>query len=525
MEGPEATAPPTWPELLAAVSLACDRAMGLPLETGLATCLVATRLAEVLELSPDERTRTYRLALLQHIGCTMENSDIAAIVGDELLMRRHAAILDFTDQRAMFGFMLAHVSRANPVLARPAALLRAMTGGKRILATASDACEAGQMLGQRCGYDGAELTDLATVYENWDGTGVPAGAAGESIPAPVQVVQVAALAVNGERLLGAAAAEELLRVRRGNTHAPAVVDAFLGDANRWMSVGSESLWDAAMAAEPVPSEEPAPDAIDDALAAMGDFADLKSTYLLGHSRAVAELAAAAAGAYGLAENDVILARRAGWVHDVGRVAVSARVWDNSGPLSADDREQVRMHPYYTAQVLGRPQFLQQLSQVASAHHERLDGSGYHRGVTGAGLDATSRVLAAADLFCAKIEDRPHRAALTREQAAAHLADEVAAGRLDRPAVDAVLAAAGQSVGRAQSRLTQREIEILTVAARGTSMREIARKLGISPKTVDGHLQRIYPKIGVQTRGGATLYAIEHGLLAGPSGAEVGENSP
>jgi putative nucleotidyltransferase with HDIG domain len=280
-----------------------------------------------------------------------------------------------------------------------------------------------------------------------------------------------------------------------------------------------------MAAEPVPSEEPAPDAIDDALAAMGDFADLKSTYLLGHSRAVAELAAAAAGAYGLAENDVILARRAGWVHDVGRVAVSARVWDNAGPLSADDREQVRMHPYYTAQVLSRPQFLQQLSQVASAHHERLDGSGYHRGVTGAGLDVTSRVLAAADLFCAKIEDRPHRAALTREQAAAHLDDEVAAGRLDRPAVDAVLAAAGQSVGRAQSRLTQREIEILTVAARGTSMREIARKLGISPKTVDGHLQRIYPKIGVQTRGGATLYAIEHGLLAGPSGAEVGENSP
>lgn len=116
--------------------------MGLPLETGLATCLVATRLADALGLGPDERSRAYRLSLLQHIGCTIENSGLAAIVEDEVLMREHSAILDFTDQKAMFGFMLAHVARANPVLARPAALLRAMAGGKRILASADDVCEA-----------------------------------------------------------------------------------------------------------------------------------------------------------------------------------------------------------------------------------------------------------------------------------------------------------------------------------------------------------------------------------------------
>jgi HD-GYP domain-containing protein (c-di-GMP phosphodiesterase class II) len=201
------------------------------------------------------------------------------------------------------------------------------------------------------------------------------------------------------------------------------------------------------------------------------------------------------------------------------------VWDATEPLRADDLEQVRLHPYYTDQVLTRSPFLRSLNDVASAHHERLDGSGYHRGTGGSGLDVPARILAAADTYRTKVETRPHRPALAPDAAAAHLRGEAEAGRLDVAAVDAVLLAAGQVTDRARPRLTPREIEILTVAARGGSMRQIARKLGISPKTVDGHLQRIYPKIGVQTRGGATLYAIEHGLLAHPSGAATGENSP
>jgi DNA-binding CsgD family transcriptional regulator/ketosteroid isomerase-like protein len=169
--------------------------------------------------------------------------------------------------------------------------------------------------------------------------------------------------------------------------------------------------------------------------------------------------------------------------------------------------------------------LRSLAEVASCHHERLDGSGYFRGSRGSSLSVHARILAAADVYQTKTENRPHRDALTADEAAAHLSAEADAGRLDRLAVDAVLATAGKPRPARHPRLTPREIEILAEVARGGSMREIARTLSISPKTVDGHLQRIYPKIGVSTRAGATLYTLEHGLLPNVVRPERGGELP
>lgn len=180
---------------MATISLAADTGMALPLETGLATCLVSVALAERLGLDDGERTRIHRLALLQHIGCTAAAARVAGALGDEMIMRAHAATLDFSDQRQMLRFMLAHVARTNPVLNRPAALARLMVKGREVTATARDVCEAARMLGPRCGYDPDHIDDFNAVYENWDGTGFPGTASGESIPLPVQVVQVATLAV------------------------------------------------------------------------------------------------------------------------------------------------------------------------------------------------------------------------------------------------------------------------------------------------------------------------------------------
>jgi DNA-binding CsgD family transcriptional regulator len=174
-----------------------------------------------------------------------------------------------------------------------------------------------------------------------------------------------------------------------------------------------------------------------------------------------------------------------------------------------------LHPYHSERVLVRSPFLAALAPVATTHHERLDGTGYHRGIAAATLTPAARVLAAADAYHAMTEPRPHREALSPAQAAETLVREAREGRLDADAVAAVLEAAGQRVPRMQrpAGLTDREAHVLGLLARGMQTRQIARALGISVKTADRHIQKAYGKIGVSTRAAATLFAMQHGLVA------------
>ena len=515
-------------ELMAAISLATDMGMAFPLETGLATCLVTMSLADRLGLGPSVRQRCYQLALLQHIGCTAAASQVAAVMGDEIIMRAHAATLDFADRRQMLGFLLGHVARVGPPLGRPAALARAIAGNKTMTGTIADVCEAAMMLGERFGYDSDALGDLGCVYEYWDGSGFPGTASGDKITEPAQVVQVASLAVAGYRAASAGWATDLVRQRRGHTLAPAVADAFLGDPDSMLQplAAPDTLWDGTIAAEPAPSGAASQEEIDRVLLAVADFVDLKSPYLAGHSSGVGNLAAAEAAEIGLSAQETAVAGRSGWLHDIGRIGISSSIWNEPGPLSAHQWEQVRLHPYYTSRVLDRTPFLSRLAAVSSAHHERLDGSGYFRATKSGQLSMACRVLAAADAYQAMTEPRPHRPAMTPQDAARELRADVDAGRLDGTAAEAVLGAAGQPVSRRRQQgaagLTARETDIVRQVARGLSIKQIARELSIAPKTVDGHIQRIYAKIGVSTRAGATLFALSHGLL--PAG-ENGENSP
>jgi HD-GYP domain-containing protein (c-di-GMP phosphodiesterase class II) len=517
-------------ELMAAISLATDIGMAQPLESGLATCLVAVALADRLGLDPPERQRTYHLSLLQHIGCTAAATPVAAIMGDELVMRANAATLDFADRGQMFAFLLSHVARTNPVLSRPTALLRAVVKGSELTATAGGICEAAQMLGRRFGYEERFLADLGRVLEYWDGKGFPGAVRGEEIPVPARVVQVATLAVACHRQAGLAGTVDLVRIRGGHSLGPAEAAAFLDDPSGLLEpvVANASLWDEVIAAEPVPDPDATDDDIDRALRAVADFVDLKAPCLANHSAGVAALAADAATLLGMPADEVTDVRRAGWLHDIGRVGVSSAIWNHGDPLTPHQWEQVRLHPYYTNRVLDRTPFLRRLGAIASAHHERVDGTGYFRAVRSAQLPLTARVLAAADAYHAMTEPRPYREAFPPDRAAGYLRNEVAAGHLDGTAADAVLQAAGHTTsarGRpaAPAGLTPREIEILRHVARGLAIKQIARELSIAPKTVDGHIQRVYAKIGVSSRAAATLFAIEHDLLL--IGGASGENSP
>ena len=248
------------------------------------------------------------------------------------------------------------------------------------------------------------------------------------------------------------------------------------------------------------------------LAAVADFVDLKSPYTLGHSRGVGELAAAAASELGANTRTV---RRAGLVHDLGRMGVPNTIWDKRARLTAGEVERVRLHPYYTDRILASVPALARLAPVAAQHHERLDGSGYPRGSTAESLTPEGRLLAVADCYQAWSEPRPYREALDPGKIAARLREEVKAGRLDGAAVDAVLRAAGHQVRRNRewpAGLTAREVEVLRHLARGRSQKEIAERLVISRKTASHHVEHIYAKIGVSNRAMASLFATRHGLL-------------
>ncbi len=257
------------------------------------------------------------------------------------------------------------------------------------------------------------------------------------------------------------------------------------------------------------------DEFDSKLFAVASFVDLKSPYMLGHSAAVADLAAAAGSALNLPAEDVRLLRRAGLVLGFGRLGVSNAIWDKPGSLGPGERERVRMQPYITERMLRQSAALAPLGALAVQHRERLDGSGYPRGLSGRSISPAARLLGAADVYQAMREPRPHRAARSADEAAAELRAEVRSGRLDGDAVEAVLSAAGHRVRRRASGvagLTAREIEVLRLAARGLPSREIAQRLVMSPKTVGNHIEHIYIKIGVGSRAAASLFAVQHGLL-------------
>jgi putative nucleotidyltransferase with HDIG domain len=255
--------------------------------------------------------------------------------------------------------------------------------------------------------------------------------------------------------------------------------------------------------------------LDDALEAMADLVDLKSPYFAGHSRGVANLAAAAAADAGLGASDQRTIRRAGLLHDLGRLGVSNGVWEKPGPLTDVERDRAHQHPYLTDRMLQRIPALQASREIAARHHERLDGSGYPRGINGSQLTLPDRILAAADVYHAMTEPRPHRDVLDPARAERELTAEARSGRLDGDAVASVLRAAGR---RAPARragpggLSPREVEVLTLLARGLTTKEIARRLGTSPKTCANHVEHIYTKLGIGSRAEATLFATRHGLV-------------
>jgi HD-GYP domain-containing protein (c-di-GMP phosphodiesterase class II) len=500
-------------ELVGSMSLATDLGLGQPMEHVLRSCVLGLRIAEDLQLSESERAVVYYVALLAWLGCHADAHEQSARFGDDIQLRADRHVADSVGTR----FVLSHVGRGESAARRAVRLGSLLVSGRGALAAMETThCMVAGLFAMRLGL-GIEVRDgLQHVFERWDGKGTPAGIAGEEIALSARIVVIADIVESFRRLGGTAAAVDVARRRAGRQFDPRLAAHVCDNAEALLGgLDDATGWDAAIMAEPVLAERMSGVELDDALAAIADFADLKSPYTTGHSRGVAERAASAALRAGLGEPAAAELRRAGLLHDVGRLGVSNTIWDKPGALSEPEMERVRMHPYLTQRTFSRSPRLAALAEVGAAHHERLDGSGYPRALAGGALSPEARILAAADAYQAMSEPRPHRPTRPPDDAARELREEVRRGRLDADAVDAVLGAAGHRVPRRRegpAGLTRREVEVLVLLARGLSNKAIAEQLVVSPKTVGHHIEHIYRKIDCSTRGAASLFAMQHGLL-------------
>ncbi|HEX6424499.1 MAG TPA: HD domain-containing phosphohydrolase [Acidimicrobiales bacterium] len=505
-------------ELTIALSLATDLGTGQPMDQGLRTCWLSLAAAEALGMDAAARSCIYHVALLRFVGCTSDAAETAALAGgDDIAFNAVMAPAVNAPPGESMRWFVRHLAEDLPPHRRAGRVVRALADPGMEHRSLSGHCEVAARLAGRLGMGDAVCGALAHAYERWDGRGHPAGLAGEEVPAAIRVVAPARDAELSARRAGWAAAAEVLRRRRGRTYDPAVVDVLLAGGEGWLAAVGDDPCAAVLDAEPGPVQTIGGHRLDDALAAVADFTDLKSPFLRGHSTGVAALVADAGAAVGLCDAETTTLRRAALVHDVGRVGVPNGIWDRPGPLTAEQWERVRLHPYLGERVLRRCSLLSPLADVAAHHHERADGSGYHRGSSADQVGFEARLLAAADAYHAMTEDRPHRPAHAPAVAAARLVEQVDAGRFGRREVDAVLQAAGQ-VGRPPrvarpAGLTEREVDVLRLIARGHANKAVAATLGISPKTVGHHVEHIYAKAGVTTRAGATLFAMEQGLLS------------
>lgn len=474
-------------------------------------------LARELGLRGSVLTDIYYVSLLRFIGCTADSHETAALAGgDDIAFRSEVAVHTMGDLAALRAFLLERGSRAGMVGAGPGRQLSLAAVAKASAQALNAHCEVAERLADKLGFGESVRTALSHAFERWDGSGAPAGLAGLAIPQAVRIAIVARDVEIVSRRLGVDAAVKLVQTRRGSAYDPQLCAVIEHSAGALLQmIDNTPLWETVLAEEPQPQRRLDGDGLDAALAAFAVFVDLKTPLASGHSSQVAALAAAAGQQLGLSAGEVLALRRAGWVHDLGHTGVANSIWEKPGPLTALEREHVRQHPYLTQRILARCSGLEQLAALAGAHHERLDGSGYHVGSSAGAQPLAQRVLAVADAYQAMTQTRAHRPARSPDRAARELRADCGDNTLDRRAVDALIAVATDSSLRrrpASDILTAREIEVLRLLCRGQSNREMAARLDISSKTIGHHVQHIYQKLGVSTRAGATLCAMQQGML-------------
>jgi HD-GYP domain-containing protein (c-di-GMP phosphodiesterase class II) len=508
-------------ELVATLALAQDNAFGQPLESQLRSCLLAVWLGEAAGFERELRETIYWVALLRYVGCTGHAHEVATLFGDEIAIRAQTLVHDAANPAEVMRDVLAFATAGRAPEEREQVVRMIQEGAHEwAVHNFASGCEVAEMLVRRLDFTPGVREALRFTFERWNGKGMPAGASGEEIPLAMRVVHLSHDMEALGRHYSPAEALEAARARRDRTYDPNLVDLFVAHGGWFDRLDKLEPWDGVLDLEPEPHRTLEGAELDDALLVIADFIDLKSPYMAGHSRRCAQLAADAATLLGIDDGEISALRRAALVHEFGTTAIPNSIWDKPAPLTRAEFDRVELHPMLTEQMLRRSPALAVLNPIAATHHEKADGSGYHKCLRASAIDPGARILAAVDIYVALTTDRADRPAFSENYAATELRRLASQGVLDHPTSEAVLMAAGHgNQPRRKTRrlenpggLTPREVEVLRLAARGLTTRDIADHLYISFRTADHHIEHVYAKIGVSSRAAAALWAMQNDVV-------------
>ncbi len=413
-------------EILSALSCALDITEGQPPGHAVRACLIGMRIAERAGVPAEDRGALFYALLLKDLGCSSNAARLCSLFGaDDRALKREHKLTDWSRSGPSLAYALRNaVPDASPMgrVFRVASMaLKEKGSGREMVQTR---CDRGADIASMLGFTEATRHAIRTLDEHWDGQGMPEGLSGTAIPLLGRIVGLAQSVEVFASTFGVDAAMAVAVERRGRWFDPVLVDALKSvarDDNFWAMVLGRSPERHLGALEPedqilLADEE----RLDDIAHAFARVIDAKSPFTYLHSERVAALAVTIGRRLHCSEVELRDLRRAGLLHDIGKLGVSTLILDKPGRLTERERAEIRVHPAYTQRILERVTAFAGIVELASAHHERLDGKGYHLGLPAERLSPMSRALAVADVYEALTADRPYRRGMPRNEAVAIL---------------------------------------------------------------------------------------------------------
>lgn len=502
-------------EGLGVLAMAADLATGRPKGSGLSAAVVAAEFAKRLELDLKSQKDAFFLAAVRFIGCTITSHETGMMaIGDDQGFAVATMLGDWADREDLKRHLDQYIAHDAPPAERETAFNQICDVLPEAAPGFTEAhCRQSYLLARRLPVSQEVLDCIPFYYARWDGKVLPFG--GPDVPYLSRLVRITELAELVRRLESPERAKEVIEAKLGAELDPELGRAFILHADQIFEIASKAPeFETFIAAEPGEPVQMTPMCREVLAEVAADMTDHKAVHFKSHSRRVAGLAASAGQIAGLAPDQVQNLRLAALVHDVGKCAISNRIWYKPVDLSVSERLEMEGHTFQTEFILSHGAPFTEWAQLAAAVQERADGSGYHRRV--ALSDLASNILAAANEYDELTNATPAKAALPAKDVAEKLTAAATRKAFMPAAVAAVLQAAGHRVKEVRVaypfNMTRREVQVLARLAKSETTAQVAEALNISPKTADHHIQNIYKKTGVNARPALALLALEHGIV-------------